>query len=188
MSDKSIPEPTIFDITKERLVRAGKKIQGQSTPTSNEVTLQEGNFGFKIFEAIPNDQGVWSDYNFEAEEFEIQQKLFDESKLTESDLKTLLITWKTYDGIALTQELEKIDLIGYTAYYGKGKLYLMNKGFTTDNLKNLLEKIDSDKKFNPTSIIAFGYHFDSKNLRELSENVKSYANKKNIDIDFITRY
>lgn len=64
----------------------------------------------------------------------------------------------------------------------------MNKGFSTDNLKLLLEKIDTDKKFNPTSIICFGYHFVSKNLRELSENVKSYANKKNIDIDFITRY
>jgi adenine-specific DNA-methyltransferase len=55
-------------------------------------------------------------------------------------------------------------------------------------LKFLLEKIDSDKKFNPTSIITFGYHFESKNLRELSENVKSYSNKKNIDIDFVTRY
>jgi adenine-specific DNA-methyltransferase len=64
----------------------------------------------------------------------------------------------------------------------------MDKGFTTENLKTLLEKIDSDKKFNPTSIIAFGYHLESKNLRELSENVKSYSNKKNIDIDFITRY
>ncbi|MCC6549957.1 MAG: hypothetical protein IT279_07810, partial [Ignavibacteriaceae bacterium] len=39
-----------------------------------------------------------------------------------------------------------------------------------------------------TSIISFGHHFDSKNLRELSENVKSYSNKKNIDIDFIIRY
>ena len=114
--------------------------------------------------------------------------MFDESKLTAEDIKALLITWKTYDGIALTQDLEIIDLGGYTAYYGNGKLFLMNKAFTTDNLKTLLEKIDSDKKFNPTSIITFGYHFDSKNLRELSENVKSYANKKNIDIDFITRY
>ena len=52
----------------------------------------------------------------------------------------------------------------------------------------MLKKIDSDKKFNPTSIIAFGYHFESKNLRGISENIKSYANKKNIDIDFITRY
>ncbi|MCU0373550.1 MAG: hypothetical protein MUE56_09960 [Ignavibacteria bacterium] len=36
--------------------------------------------------------------------------------------------------------------------------------------------------------MVFGYHFESKNLREIAENVSSYANKKNIDIDFITRY
>ena len=205
-------EPTIFEITKERLLRAAKKtkennknkielkeieikaLEGKLDLDDKEAKIEQLNaeikslkqqdLGFKIFETTP----IWEDYDFESTELDNQTKLFDESKLSEDDIKALLITWKTYDGIALTQELEKIDLIGYTAYYGKGKLYLMNKGFTTDNLKNLLEKIDSDKKFNPTSIIAFGYHFDSKNLRELSENVKSYANKKNIDIDFITRY
>ena len=52
----------------------------------------------------------------------------------------------------------------------------------------MLEKIDSDENFNPTSIIAFGYNFESKNLREISENIKSYTNKKSIDIDFIVRY
>ncbi|MBW6483419.1 MAG: site-specific DNA-methyltransferase [Vicingaceae bacterium] len=193
-------EPTIFEITKERLLRAAKKINTEldskieklkkELPTE-ETKLEIKNLGeiktqnsFKIFETTP----IWEDYDFEAEEFDSSQTLFDAGKLTEEDIKALLVTWKTYDGIALTQELEKIDLSGYTAYYGNNKLYLMNKGFTTENLKNLLEKIDSDKKFNPTSIIAFGYHFESKNLRELSENVKSYANKKNIDIDFITRY
>jgi len=202
----------IFDITKERLIRSVSKtqeyvklkIQAKETEIeslqgkldlegkeekihqlqSEIKSLKQQDLGFKIFETTP----IWEDYDFESTELDNQTKLFDESKLSENDIKALLITWKTYDGIALTQELEKINLIGYTAYYGKGKLYLMDKGFTTDNLKNLLEKIDSDKKFNPTSIIAFGYHFDSKNLRELSENVKSYANKKNIDIDFITRY
>lgn len=191
---------TIFEITKERLMRAAKKINAEidekidklkkELPTEEnqaEITknlkLKTQN-SFKIFETSP----IWEDYDFESTELDNQTKLFDESKLTADDIKALLTTWKTYDGIALTQELEKIDLSGYTAYYGNGKLYLMDKGFTTDNLKNLLEKIDSDKKFNPTSIIAFGYHFESKNLRELSENVKSYANKKNIDIDFITRY
>ena len=139
---------------------------------------------FKVFETIP----IWEDYNFEAEQFDSSQTLFDAGKLTEEDLKALLVTWKTYDGIALTQDLESFDLSGYTAYYSNSKLYLMHKGFSTNNLKSLLEKIDTDKKFNPTSIICFGYHFESKNLRELSENVKSYANKKNIDIDFITRY
>ena len=210
-------EPTIFEITKERLIRASRKVkdniydkinfkeseikllEGKLDLDENKErikqlkseikNLQEQDLGFKIFETTP----IWEDYDFEADEFNPQQELFDESKLTEDDIKALLITWKTYDGIALTQELEKIDLSpelveGYTAYYGNGKLYLMDKGFTTDNLKILLEKIDSDKKFNPTSIIAFGYHFESKNLREISENVRSYSNKKNIDIDFITRY
>ena len=202
----------IFDITKERLNRSVSKIQEyvklkiQDKETEIESlqgkldlegkeekiqqlqseikSLMKQDLGFKIFETKP----IWEDYDFESTELDNQTKLFDESKLTEDDIKALLITWKTYDGIALTKELEKIDLSGYTAYYGNGKLYLMDKGFTTDNLKNLLEKIDSDKKFSPTSIITFGYHFESKNLRELSENVKSYANKKNIDIDFITRY
>ena len=176
VKDQLKTEPTIFEVTKERLKRASKKI-------FNEKKFN-GDLGFKIFETTP----IWEDYDFEADEQNPKQELFDESKLNEDDIKALLITWKTYDGIALTQELEKIELSGYTAYYGNGKLYLMDKGFSTDNLKNLLEKIDSDKKFNPTSIIAFGYHFESKNLRELSENVKSYTNKKKIDIDFITRY
>lgn len=172
-----IGEPTIFEITKERLIRAAAKIK-------KEKTDYKGDLGFKIFETTP----IWEDYDLDADELNNQTTLFDESKLTAEDIKALLITWKTYDGMALTHDLEEIKLGGYTAYYGNQKLYLMNKAFTTDNLKTLLEKIDSDKKFNPTSIITFGYHFDSKNLRELSENVKSYANKKNIDIDFITRY
>jgi adenine-specific DNA-methyltransferase len=211
-NELKIDNPTIYEITKERIIRASKKhlisVESKKSEKIKEIkeleskldlddkeekikqlnteikSLKQQDLGFKIFETTP----IWEDYDFDSTELDNQTKLFDESKLTEDDIKALLITWKTYDGIALTQELEKIDLSGYTAYYGNGKLYLMDKGFTTENLKNLLEKIDSDKKFNPTSIITFGYHFDSKNLRELSENVKSYANKKNIDIDFITIY
>jgi adenine-specific DNA-methyltransferase len=211
-NELKIENPTIYEITKERIIRASKKhsISAESKKSEkikeiNEFeskldlegkeekikqlkaeikSLKEQDLGFKIFETTP----IWEDYDFESTELDNQTKLFDESKLTKDDIKALLTTWKTYDGIALTQELEKVDLSVYTAYYGNGKLYLMDKGFTTDNLKNLLEKIDSDKKFNPTSIIAFGYNFESKNLRELSENVKSYTNKKKIDIDFITRY
>ena len=168
----------IFEITKERLIRASKKIQEENKDISNQ------DLGFKVFETMP----IWEDYNFESEELEKQTSLFDESKLTKEDIKALLVTWKTYDGISLSQSLQDIDLTDYTANYSNGKLYLMDKGFKTKNLKTLLEKIDSDKDFNPTTIIAFGYHFESKNLREISENIKSYANKKSIDIDFITRY
>jgi len=207
-----VDEPTIFEITKERLIRAGKKTQetiktkiaekekeikdldgqldidnknGKIKQLKAEIkALKNQDLGFKIFETMP----IWEDYDFDADELNEQTTLFDESRLSKDDLKALLITWKTYDGISLTEKLQEIDLGKYTAYYTNDKLYLINKGFKTENLKALLEKIDSDKKFNPTSIIAFGYHFESKNLREIAENIKSYANKKNIDIDFITRY
>ena len=205
--------PTIFEIAKERLIRAAKKIKEETIETKisekedetkeleskfdfenkeekikelkKEIeSLNNQDFGFKIFETTP----IWEDYDFEAKELDAQTKLFDESKLTKEDIKALLLTWKTYDGVPLTEDLTIYDLDGYKAYYAKNKLYLVHKGFATKNLKSLLEKIDTDKSFNPTSIIAFGYHFESKNLREITENINSYSNKKNIDIDFITRY
>ncbi|BBE31035.1 hypothetical protein OSSY52_11760 [Tepiditoga spiralis] len=219
-NELKIENPTIFDITKERLIRAGEKIQEENKdrPASSKKVKCEGyngngehcpackgkytikieatkkkdlsnvDFGFKIFETIPNYEGVWENYLFKAEEFDPQLKLFDETELSDEDLKTLLITWKTYDGIPLTKNLKEIDLDGYTGYYFDTKLYLVNKGFTTKSLKRLLEEIDKKKDFNPASIIAFGYNFESKSLREIADNVKSYANKKQIDIDFIARY
>ncbi|MCK9161695.1 MAG: site-specific DNA-methyltransferase [Arcobacteraceae bacterium] len=193
-------EPTIFEITKERLLRAAKKINAEldekidklknelpTDETKAEIEKLENlktQNNFKVYETAP----IWEDYDFEAEEFDSSQTLFDTGKLLEDDIKALLTTWKTYDGIALTQDLESVDLNGYTAYYGNGRLYLMHKGFTTESLKALLEKIDTDNHFEPKSIIAFGYHFESARLREISENVKTYNNKKKSDIDFITRY
>lgn len=200
VKDELKADPTIFEITKERITRAAnkinagldekiKKLKTELPTVENKAEIEKlerckTQNNFKIFETTP----IWEDYNFEAEQFDSSQTLFDPGKLTEDDIKALLTTWKTYDGIALTQELESVDLSGYTAYYGNGRLYLMHKGFTTDSLKSLLEKIDTDKYFEPKSIIAFGYHLESKSLREISENVKTYNNKKKSDIDFITRY
>lgn len=213
-NELEVDEPTIFEITKERLLRAAKKINKelddknkelqteiaklkQELPTEEtqekiqeleeEITQnknQQTQNVFKIFETQP----IWEDYELEVDKLDSQTKLFDESKLTEDDVQSLLITWKTNDGLALTEDLKPVDLGDYTGYYGQDKLYLMHKGFSTENLKEILLKIDQDKSFNPTSIIAFGYHFESKNLREIAENVKSYSNKKNVDVDFIIRY
>lgn len=177
VADELKAEPTIFEITKERLLRAARKIKEKNSKHYLDL-------GFKIFETMP----IWEDYEFEAERFENTQTLFDVGKLTIEDTGALITTWKTYDGMLLSKELEAIDLDTYTAHYGHNKLYLMNKGFSTVHLKSLLERIDTDKNFNPTSIIAFGHHFESKSLRELTENIKSYANKKNIDIEFTVRY
>ena len=179
-NELGVENPTIFEITKERLIRAAKKIKEDN----KDKDLKTQDFGFKIFETVP----IWEDYEFEASEFDPQLSLFDESKLSEEDLKTLLTTWKTYDGVELTKEFKEVDLDGYTGYEVENILYLVNKNFNSDNLKALVEKIDSDKEFNPTKIVAFGYNFESSSLKEMADNLKSYINRKNSDISFIVRY
>lgn len=212
-NELGVEKPTIFEITKERLIRAAKKtrdeiiaakikekekeiseMNGKLDLEDNETEIKQlkaeidnlkaQDLGFRIFETMP----IWEDYAFEADEFNDQVTLFDETKLKEEDLKALLTTWKTNDGIPLTTDLEEIDLGGYKGYYGCEKIYLMHTGFKTENLTNLLNKVNSDEHFNPKTIIAFGYFFDSKNLRELAESTRQLSNKKALDIDFIVRY
>ncbi len=165
-----VSEPTIFEITKERLIRAAAKIGDKS--------------GFKIFETMP----IWENYALKADELNSQVKLFDESSLSEPDMGALLTTWSLADGVDLTMNFNPIDLGDYIGYYVANKLYLMASGFETKHLKNLIEKIDIDSDFSPNLIISFGYNFESKMLREIAENCKNYANKKEITIDCIVRY
>ena len=179
-NELKVENPTIFDITKERLIRAAKKIKEENIKND----LSNIDFGFKIFETIP----IWEDFDFEADKLSDSLTLFDESKLSNEDLQTLLTTWKTYDGIALTKDLKEIDLDGYKGHYYENKLYLVYKGWKSKNLIKLLEEIDKNPNFNPTTIIAFGYNFESIALREIAENVKNFAFKKQIEIDFINRY
>jgi len=179
-----VNEPTIFDITKERLVRAGKKIKKENKTSKEPKDISKVDFGFKIFETVP----IWEDFDLEAIAFDSQTKIFNENILSGDDLKTLLATWKTADGIPLTRSLNEIDLDGYSGHYFDKRLYLIDKGFKTKNLTKLLEEVDSNKDFTPAKIIVFGYNFESKMLREIADNVKQYSNKKNIDVEFITRY
>ena len=179
--NSSLPsEPTIFDITKERLLRAAAKLKAEKTDL---FSAKEVDLGFQIYETSP----IWDDYEFEAKDFTPSLTLFDETKLTEADLRALLLTWKTYDGIPLTESLASVNLAGYEGYYGFDKLYLVHRGFTTESLKVLLEMMDNTPNFNPTTIVVFGYHFESAHLRQIAENVKTYANKKSISTDFIIR-
>ena len=168
---------TIFDITKARIEKAAAKI-------AKENPDYKGDLGFKIFETIP----VWDGYLDDIEELKEDTALFDGSKLSNEELEELLTTWKVHDGMELSHELSEIDLAGYKGYLGEETLYFVHTGFTTEALKKLIEKLDSDKTFEPSRIVLFGYNFASKYQRELTEALSSYANKKSIELDLIVRY
>jgi adenine-specific DNA-methyltransferase len=159
---------TIFDLTKERLKRA-----------SNEL----GSSGFKVFETI-DDFRVTTD-----EELTLSNlTMFDDEVLTEEQYHTLLTTWSLYDGRLLTTNIENINLADYQAHYCDGRLYLIAPNFSTDALKELLTKLDSDNEFSPHKVVFYGNNFESAKQMELNEALKSYANKKSLEIDIVARY
>ncbi len=204
--------PTIFEITKERLIRSSQKISitledkiqkklAQLQDLESQFNLEDQkekilslkleiqslksqDIHFKIFETTP----IWDNYQDDINLSKEYLTLFDETQLTQEDLHALLITWKTYDGIPLTQDLEKVKIIDYLGHYANGKLYLIYKGFKIEHLKYLLQKIDHDIDFNPMTIILFGYYFESSILRTFYESIKTYNYRKKIQINLLNRY
>ncbi len=179
-NELGIEEPNIFEITKERLIRAANKLREE-----RPVEVAEKDLGFKVFETIP----LWEDYHHKAETLEDDTPApFRGDLLGVDDLQALFITWKTYDGSPLTETAVDVDLGGYVGKYVNDRLYLMDKGFTTDHLVKMLQNVLTDPDFNPRSVIVFESNFQSKCLRELYESLKNFQNHKSLEIAFIMRF
>lgn len=174
-------EPTIFSLTKARLIKASEKIK-------SEHPNYQGDLAFKIFETLPVPKNY--DPHIENLVVEDQIELFDRPELNQTIEDAILTTWTLYDRVPLECKLEPIDLAGYTGKFSLefNTLYLINKGFGINQIKALLEKIDNVPEFIPNKIIIYGFAFDSKEQRELHEAVRNYSNKKSIDINIIIRY
>ena len=172
--------PTIFDITKERILRAAQSL-------SLSLSEDDARLKFKIFSTVPLLKSYLDKY-LDSDSDTKELNLFPKNELSKDDLIALLTTFAAYDGIKLTDELKRVDLGGYEAYYAQKKLYLINENFNGKNLKALVEKIDSDKEFAPEKIVIYEPSFESSRWRELDEAIKNYANKKNLQINLIARH
>lgn len=168
--------PTIFDITKERILRAAQSL------SKDDARLK-----YKIFSTVPLLKSYLDKYLGGGSDAK-EPNLFPKNELSKDDLTALLTTFAVYDGIKLTDELKRVNLGGYEAYYAQKKLYLINENFNSKNLKALVEKIDSDKEFTPEKIVIYESSFESTRWRELGEAIKNYANKKNLQMNLIVRH
>ncbi|EIN4364698.1 site-specific DNA-methyltransferase [Vibrio parahaemolyticus] len=170
-NDKS-GSKTIFDITKSRILNSVSKFSNTR-------------LGFKIFETV-------EDFRVEEAEKELTLSnltMFDDVLLTDEQYQTLLTTWVLYDGSELTTPIYDIDLDGYRAHLCDRRLYMIAPDFSSKALKALLHKLDDtdDRDFDPNKIIYYANNFDSVKQMELNEALKSYANKKSIEIDVVVR-
>ncbi len=160
---------TVFEVTKGRTLNAIKE-------------LADTGVGFKEFKTVP----VFEGYLNEADTPD-QYTIFEGDKLSDEERAQLLLTWQVYDGLPLTLDMDAVDLDGYSAHQGNHILYCINSGLTLDHILTMLERIDTDKSFAPKKIVVFEYILSSKAKREITEAVKSYNNRKQIELHLEVR-
>lgn len=165
---------TIFDITKERIIRASQKIRGENPEA-------KGDFGFKIYKTTP--QLINHNLTFDLNQPELPELL----ELKPDDYLALLTTWRLYDGAKLTEKVTDIDLDGYTAHLCQQNLYLMYPNFQPKHLIQLIKQLDNDPSFTPNRVVMLGETIDSSRQNEIYQALKDYANKKSLDLSVIVR-
>lgn len=168
--------PTIFDITQERIKRAGEKIK-ETYPN------QAIDCGFQCYELTDNFL-TKDTLAFETEQGQMPYTL----ELHADDYQTLLHSWRLYDGNMLTTPVENVDLAGYTAHLCGETLYLLYPNFTTHHLTALLEKLDSNKQFTPSRMVFYGESIESGKQQELQDALKNDHNRKSFNLPLIARY
>ena len=92
-------------------------------------------------------------------------------------------------GYKFSNTVQMIDLAGYSAYWCKNHLYLINPEMDEDAIKALIDKYNQEGEFNPQNIVVFGYSFNYINMENLKTNVKILRDsEKNLKVNLDIRY
>lgn len=163
---------TLDELGRERIRLAAKKIK--------EETQKDIDYGFQTFEVhkapILSLESV-KDFSTEVAE-QISLNLEVEDYTSHYDYKgvkgvrTLIATWLLRDGYGRLAKSTELKLGNYTAYMYDKRLYLINIGFTSDNVVELLKMIDN-KSLNIRNITVFVPSINFNELRELDTAIRT---------------
>ena len=113
----------------------------------------------------------------------------DGTVLEEFGPDTVLETWQVRDGYGLGAESQPVMLDTYTARFMDKHLYMIDTGFTEDDMAVLMEKYLGDKNFNPENIVLLGYSFTFAQTEMLRKNLVTLRDAaKNLRINIDIRY
>jgi len=192
LETKKIKFNTIDEIARERIKRAGKKILAEyEGDLVRRINGWDKDIGFKHYHLItpdvktiekiiafdPNDPTLISDDMI---------KPFEYKPTETSGLSTLLTTWLIADGFDFETKTIEIDFGKYKAHYinEAKKLYLINRDWDSDALKDLLNKAGKNE-LQVRTIVVYPYSFDFESMRELKTNIKTNLDET---INIIERY
>lgn len=168
LSAKEAGFNTIDEIARKRIELAAEKIKKE---TAAVIDYGYKHYYVKNVDARTIDKIVEFDAN--------ENKLIPEDMVSEFNSekadgeKVILTTWLIDDGYKLSQEIETKFIDGYKSYYvDNSVLYLIERGWTSNHTKTLLNMIGS-REMNVNTIVLYGYSFTLESLRELEINTRT---------------
>lgn len=196
---------TIDEISRERIVRAAKKIRKEHPELPEDF-----DDGFKHYRVVSPTAASLEDLEYSDN---VQQNLLDNmtdqfsaASLTEahkntvpkedfpwhgydlgkdaSGKDTILQTWLVADGYRFDVTTAELDFAGYKVPYVDGtRLYLIDKGWSAKNTKALVNEIGNNK-LTVQTIVVYGYNFDLESLNELQIALQQLDVKVNLNKRF----
>lgn len=169
---------TLDEVGQERIIRAANKLKSENS----ECTVD---FGFKHYTLLSASDSTLD----KLEKFDNSGFITDETIFNIFGTNTILTTWLIHDGYKFVNNAQMIDLAGYTAYWCKNHLYLVNPEMTEEAIKALIDKYNKEGDFNPQNIVVFGYSFNYVNMENLKTNIKILRDsEKNLKVNLDIRY
>jgi len=176
---------TIDEIARDRILRAGEKIIVEyESDLVNQAKGWDKDIGFKHYRLVtPDIKTLEKIIEFNPEETNLiaddMIKPFEYKKTETSGLDTILATWLIDDGFRFDTHVEEIVFGNYKAHYVREafKLYLINIGWDTKALMDMLNQIGKNKLLVNT-IVVYPYSFEFESMRELKTNIKTNLDNK----------
>jgi len=171
---------TIDEIARKRINLAGERILADyESDFVKQTNGWDKDIGFKHYRLItPDVKTLEKIVEFKPGEANLiaddMITPFEYKKTGTSGLDTILSTWLIDDGFRFDTPVEEIVFGNYKAYYVREalKLYLINMGWDTKALINMLNQIG--KNILPVStIVVYPYSFEFETMRELKTNIKT---------------
>ena len=179
---------SIDEISRERIRRSASQIRKE-----NNLTLPDGfDDSFKHYRVIePNKETLEKIEDFNINNttlFTDMVESFSSEELNTAGaatgVETILTTWLAKDGYMFDTSVKKILFDNYVAYLvGDNRLYIIDDGWTSENTKELLNKIGT-RQLSLQSIVLFGYSFNIAELRELEIGLRQL----DVNINLLKRY
>jgi adenine-specific DNA-methyltransferase len=171
---------TIDEIARKRIDLAGKKILADyESDLVKQTNGWDKDIGFKHYRLVtPDIKTLEKIIKFDPKQTNLiaddMIKPFEYKKTETGGLDTILATWLIDDGYRFDTPVEEIIFGDYKAHYVREAmtLYLINMGWDTKALKDMLNQIGTNKLLVNT-IVVYPYSFEFEAMRELKTNIKT---------------